>query len=146
MGMRSHSDPLHVSTLESRDPTRRASLHLLVEGLDAEVEGKSARALRLYEDALRIDPGNGFAYLVIARHHAEQGDARRALSFLDQANAFLGSQRDVEAKTQAHMLGIRGMALVASGDRADAKPLFARARELAPGVWADSMLTADELR
>ena len=65
-----------MGSLESvGDPARRASNRLLAAGLDRDIQGKPSLALGQYERALQVDPTNPYAYLVLARHHADVGDA-----------------------------------------------------------------------
>jgi len=93
-----------------------------------------------------VDPNNPYAYLVLARHHAEGIEPARAFAFLDRADALLGQEAYVPPGVQAHLVGLRGAALQASG-RADAgRPLLARARALDPEAWNDARLSARELQ
>jgi len=140
-------EPLHLSELAGRgDPERRSSLDLVLQGLDADAAGRPAAAQADYENALRIDPTNPWAYVALARHHAEGTRPARALDFLDQARSLLESQDAWSPRAEAHVVGLRGAALLASGRRSDALPLLERARELSPEVWSDGRLEARELR
>lgn len=130
---------------QSGDPARRASTRLLLVGLGHDAQGLPSKALSQYERALQVDPNNPYAYLVLARHHAEGVEPSRALAFLDRADALLGQEAYVPPGVQAHMVGLRGVVLRASG-RADAgHPLLARARALDPDAWSDARLSAREL-
>jgi tetratricopeptide (TPR) repeat protein len=138
--------PLRLSRLDEPDPTRRASVRLVVQGLDADTGGRSAVALGLYERALQIDPTNPYAYLALARHSLESGDPGRAVQYLDQAEVLLGPADSRNPGVEAHLEGLRGAALQMTGYGADSEDRLERARVLAPEVWGDGRLDADELR
>ncbi len=54
--------PIRISELvEQGDAVRRASLQLLIEGLEADVDGAHARAKGRYERAIQLDPTNPYA-------------------------------------------------------------------------------------
>ena len=59
----------------------------MLAGLEADTTGGSTLALGRYEDALRVDSGNPYAYLALARYHADGLDPEEATPFLDQAEA-----------------------------------------------------------
>ncbi len=128
------------------DPARRASNRLLAAGLDRDVQGKPSLALGQYERALQVDPTNPYAYLVLARHHVEANDAERSLSFLDRAEALFAQEPQAPPGVEAHLVGLRGVALRGAGRSEAARPLLARARELDPAAWSDGRLSARELR
>ena len=138
--------PFVISSLASGDPARRASNRLLLDGLDRDAEARPELALGLYQRALQVDPTNPYAFLVLARHHAEGLAPERAFSFLDKSDALLGREPAVPPGVEAHLAGLRGAALHAAGRRAEAAPLLERARRLAPGAWSDGHLSARELR
>jgi tetratricopeptide (TPR) repeat protein len=142
------SEPtFRLSSLEqSGDPARRASTRLLLEGLVRDAEGRPSKALSQYERALQVDPNNPYAYLVLARHHADGVEPARALVFLDRADALLGQEAYVPPGVQAHLVGLRGAALRASGHADAGNPLLARARALDPDAWSDARLSARELQ
>ena len=121
-------------------------MELIVEGLDAERGAPSQRALSRYEQAIRIDPGNPFAYLALARHYVSSRDPQRALEHLDRAQSLLDPESPFSRRTQPHLLGLRGSALAEMGQRSKAEGLLAHARQLAPNVWKDGRLDAHELR
>jgi tetratricopeptide (TPR) repeat protein len=136
-------EPLRISHVAGHgDPARRASQRLVLEGLDADARGRVQAALGQYERALQVDPTNPFAYLALARHEVQWGSPHRALEVLAQAETLLSAAAGVEA----HLVGLRGAALMALGRSAEAAPLLTRARSLAPQVWADGRLDASELR
>jgi tetratricopeptide (TPR) repeat protein len=136
-------EPLHLAELASAgDPARRASMRLVVAGLDADERGSGAEASSSYERALQVDPNNPYAWLALARQEVFDGDPDRGLSHLDKAQALLGS----DERAAAHLAGIRGAGLVAVGKRPLGEPYLREALELAPGAWADGKLDASELR
>jgi tetratricopeptide (TPR) repeat protein len=145
-GPRVAEAPLRIAELEGGDAARRASLRLVVEGLDADVEGQARLALGHYERALQVDPGNPLAYLALARHALEHGDPARALEALDQAELLLESQGERSESVEPHLIGLRGGAAAAEGRASEAAVLLANADALAPSVWGDGRLDADELR
>jgi tetratricopeptide (TPR) repeat protein len=128
------------------DARRRASMRLVVEGLDAEIASAPQRALGRYERAIQIDPGNPFTYLALARYYAAVADPERALEHLDRAQSLLDPDAALYRSAEPHLRGLRGRALAEAGRPADAGPLLAEARRLAPSVWGDGHLDASELR
>ena len=126
------------------DATRRASLRLCADGLDADVDGRRVAALGQYERAIQIDPTNPYAYLVLARHDLEAGDPVRALEYLNQAEMLLESENARSREVEAHLVGLRGAALLDMGGAGEG--YLEEARHLAPAVWDDGQLTAAELR
>jgi tetratricopeptide (TPR) repeat protein len=128
------------------DATRRASTRLVLQGLDADAAARPLEAVRLYERALQVDATNPWAYLALARYHAEEGTASLTFSYLDKAEALLGAQRALSPQVEPHLVGLRGEALLATGRAADAAPLLERARLLSPSVWDDGHLAPAELR
>jgi tetratricopeptide (TPR) repeat protein len=128
------------------DAARRASMRLVLGGLDEDQALRPAQALALYERALQVDPNNPFAYLALARHHVDGADPHRALAFLEKADVLLASSGERSPGLEANLVGIRGSALYASGRVDGALPLLERARRLSPTVWDDARLDAWELR
>ena len=126
------------------DPRRQASLRLCVDGLDAAAAGRDGAALGQYERAIQIDPTNPYAYLVLARHEVEAGDPVRALEYLNQSETLLDSENARSPEIEAHLVGLRGAALRATGSGGDG--YLEQARRMAPAVWEDGQLTAAELR
>ena len=126
------------------DATRRASLRLCANGLDADVDGRRVTALGQYERAIRIDATNPYAYLVLARHELEAGDPVRALEYLNQSEMLLESENARSQDVEAHLVGLRGAALRDMGGAGEG--YLEEARRLAPAVWDDGQLTAAELR
>jgi tetratricopeptide (TPR) repeat protein len=137
----------HLSDLAAEgDPAFRASMRIVLDGLDADVAGDLDLALVRYERSLQVDPMNPYAYLALARHRVEGEDPASALPFLDKSRALLRAQGELSPGVEAHLDGLRGAALLASRRRVEALPLLDRARSLAPGPWSDGRLDADELR
>jgi tetratricopeptide (TPR) repeat protein len=143
----SEAPPFHLTQIASEGGgARRASVKLVLDGLDADEGGDADAAARLYQRALQVDPANPYAYLALARSWVDRGDPTRALNFLDKAESLLGAQRARDPSVDAVVAGLRASALGASGRDGEAAPLFARARALAPDTWADGRLDASELR
>lgn len=137
--------PLRISeaTLEG-DATRRASLRLVLQGLDLDGAGRADAARSSYERAIQIDSTNPYAYLALARHEVESERWTRALEALDQSELLFGA--DAAPGVEAHLAGLRGAARRGKGYGGAAEALFEEAVRLAPEVWADGRLTAEELR
>jgi len=142
-GARSASLRVSDALLEG-DATRRASLRLVLQGLDEDDGGRAATARSSYERAIQIDPTNPYAYLALARHEVDAERWNRALEALDQAELLFGS--DAAPGVEAHIAGLRGAARLGRGYGDDAEVLLDRATRIAPEVWADGRLSADELR
>lgn len=139
------AEPLRLSQLDvADDPARRASLRLCLSGLEADAQGRRASALGQYERAIQVDPTNPYAYLALARHEVEDGDPQRALQYLDQAQMLLSAEGPLSPGAEANLAGLRGTARIALGQ--DGGPQLREARRLAPDVWDDDRLDADELR
>ena len=136
-------EPLRLSRVAGGgDAARRASLRIVLSGLDADAAGRSAEASSLYQRSLQVDPTNPYAWLAMARQEVFEGDPDRGLTHLDKAEALLGSDEGAAA----HLAGIRGAGLRAVGQGALAAPFLREASERAPGLWADGKLDASELR
>lgn len=136
---------LHLGAVaQTGDATRRASMRLLLQGLDADAAGRTNAALSSYERAIQIDSTNPYAYLALARHEVEAQDWDGASEALDQAALLFGEEGAPGA--EAHLDGLRGAVAAGKGYGAQAEPLLERASRLAPSVWADGELSAEELR
>ncbi len=131
--------------LDQGDAARRASMRLVVAGLEADVASDRAQALNEYEAALRVDALNPYAYLALARHLAVGRQPERSFPYLEQAESLFDSETDRDAEIEAHLLGIRGMALWTQGYAGKATPFLERAQQLAPDLWGDQWLSAMEL-
>ena len=141
------SESLRVSEVAHQgDPARRASQRLVLQGLDADASGNFRRAQAEYERALQVDATNPFAYLAMARSHAQGVDPSRSLPLLDQADALFEAQGYSSPRVEAHLIGLRGQVFYAMGRVGEALPYLDRARRLSPQAWNDGTLDADELR
>jgi tetratricopeptide (TPR) repeat protein len=118
----------------------------VLDGLDADEAGRRDSALVLYERALQVDPINPYAYLAIARHRVEGEDPESALPFLDKAETLLESRGELSLGAEAHITGLRGTVLLATGRRSEAFQHFEEARTLDPLTWSDGRLSPSELR
>jgi tetratricopeptide (TPR) repeat protein len=138
---------LRISEIANQgDATRRASLRLVIEGLASDAASSPERALDRYELAIQVDPTNPYAFLALARHHVASGDPASAAPFLDQTLALVNAQGAFEPRLEAHLVGLRGAIDYGNGDLERGMQQLAHARELAPEVWGDGRLSADELR
>ena len=138
---------LRISEIEQLgDARRRASMRLVVEGLDAEIASMPQRALSRYQRAIQSDSGNPFVYLALARYYTAIVDPERALEHLDRAQSLLDPDGALYRGAEPHLRGLRGWALAEVGRLADSQQLLAQARRLAPAVWGDGRLDASELR
>ena len=128
------------------DAMRRASTRLVLDGLASDAAGNAERALSQYERAVRVDSGNPYAYLALARYHVEQRDDGRALVYLDRAQVLFESLAIDSPRVETHLVGLRGNALQLRGSSLEGDALLRRAARRAPEVWGDGRLAADELR
>ncbi|MDJ0866692.1 MAG: tetratricopeptide repeat protein [Myxococcota bacterium] len=135
-------EPFRMSSVVSEgDAQRRASTRLVIQGLDA----SEPAALELYQRALQVDPTNPWAYLALARQRAMGPRPAEALSALDQAESLLRAEGSLTPGVDAHVRGLRGLALLGSGD-ARGRRLLEEAQRMAPDAWGDGRLDAPELR
>lgn len=138
---------LHLSEIAGQgDAERRSSMDLVLQGLSDDADMQSARALSDYENALRVDPSNPYAYLALARHHVYGPNPERALPYLDKCHTLLLAQGGWSPRVEAHVEGLRGAALVGAGRTEEGRVHLARARALDASVWGDEYLAASELR
>ena len=128
------------------DPTRDASLRLVIAGLDEDEAGRPARALASYQRAVRVDSTNPFAYLALARHHLEYGSPDEASAFLDQARSRFEAEGRLGPPVDVWGYGLRAWVDRSAGRDAAADRHLAAARALSPEIWEDEMLSAGELR
>ncbi len=141
------TEPLRLHEIASEgDAARRASQRLVLQGLASDAQGDARLGRRSYERALQVDANNPFAYLALARQAVEGGDGTSALEYLEQAELLLGAEDLRSPRVEPHLAGLRGAALVARGDTRGGDELLAQASELAPSVWEDGRLSAEELR
>jgi len=139
-------EPYRVSDFLNRgDPARRASLRLVVQGLEADQAGNFASARAGYERAIQVDATDPWAYLALARYYLEQGEPERVSALLDQSAALFEAEGLREPRVGVHLIGLRGGVFAGMGREADATLYLERAETLAPGVWGDGQLEAGEL-
>ncbi len=139
--------PLTTSgALGQGDPTRDASLRLVIAGLDDDESGQPIRALASYQRAIRVDPTNAFAYLALSRHHLEYSSTGQANAFLEQARALFESDGRLGPAVDVWGIGLRAWIDRESGQDDLADSRFDAARTLSPEIWADEMLSAAEMR
>jgi len=119
-------------------------MRLVLQGLDEDASGREDRALSTYERAIQIDSTNPYAYLALARHEVDAERWDRALEALDQAELLFG--KEGAPGLEAHLAGLRGAATLGKGYGGEAGELLDRAGRIAPEVWADGHLSAEELR
>jgi len=140
-------EPVRVSqALGEGDAIRRASLRLVLQGLDADSAGQPDRAQGSYERAIQVDSTNPYAYLALARHRLDAGDAHGALDLIDQAAALFEAEGMRDPSVGVHLIGLRGRAYHATGRGEDGVLYLERARQLSPDIWRDGYLDAEELR
>jgi cytochrome c-type biogenesis protein CcmH/NrfG len=118
----------------------------VLQGLASDAKGDARVGRRNYERALQVDANNPFAYLALARQAVEGGDGASALEYLEQAELLLDAEDLRSPRVEPHLAGLRGAALRSRGDTRGASELLAHASEMAPSVWDDGELSADELR
>jgi hypothetical protein len=139
-------EPLRIRELvDQGDPARRASYRLLVEGLQADIDGAHARAKGRYERAIQVDPTNPYAYLTFARFEVARRRADSARAFLDRTWALFDATGGVPPRVEAHLLGLDGAVEAMRGNHGEAARQLERARRLAPGIWDDAALAPEEL-
>jgi hypothetical protein len=140
-------EPVRVSEfLYEGDPARRASMRLVVEGLEADRLLHHERARGSYERAIQVDATNPFAYLALARQTLDGSDPEQGLQLLDQAAALFEAEGMRNPRVGVHLMGLRGRALQASGRGEDGVLYLERARTLAPETWNDGYLSPEELQ
>jgi hypothetical protein len=139
--------PVRLTSVASAgDAARRASTRLALEGLDADASAQPALAADRYARALQVDPTNPWVYLALARHRLDEARPADALAALDQAESRLRAEGALAPGVEIDVIGLRGWALVASGNADRGASLLRDAAQSAPGVWGDGRLDASELR
>ena len=142
-----HTRPLRISDkLSEGDATRRASMRLVVEGLDADAAGLSARALSSYERAIQVDSTNPYAFLALARFDAEGEQPERSLALLDQAEVLLQSEGELIPGVQLHLRGLRGWVMWKQTGAPESAATLDEVAAASPEVWGDGQLSSRELR
>jgi tetratricopeptide (TPR) repeat protein len=110
--------------LKDMDPADQRKL-LKLEARFAMANGSgSAEMVKLLEEIVQLDPLDGEALLLLARHWQHQGDPERAIFWYERAGGVAASE--AEAKVR------HGQILVSSGRYADALPLLRRAQQVKP--------------
>jgi hypothetical protein len=139
------AEPLRLHEIAGEgDAARRASQRLVLQGLDSDAQGKTRLARHSYERALQVDANNPFAYLALARQAVE---VATGVGSIPRAGGLLLGAEDLRSpRVEPHLAGLRGGALRARGDSDGASALLAQASDLAPSVWDDGRLSAEELR
>ncbi len=138
-------EPVRASEmLEDADPARRASMRLVLQGLDADANFDRNQARGSYERAIQVDPTNPMAYLALARHELDDEEGRRALQLLEQSAALFEAEGLRIDPVGVHLVGLRGLAYEALGEDGSAE--LEQAATLAPEVWGDGYLAPEELR
>jgi tetratricopeptide (TPR) repeat protein len=144
--LRSDAPLTTSSALGQGDPTRDASLRLVIAGLDEDEAGRPSRAVASYQRAIRVDATNAFAYLALARHHLEYGSPGEASAFLEQARALFEAEGRLGPPVDVWGVGLRAWIDRGMGNESAADARFDAARELSPEIWADELLSAHEMR
>ena len=127
------------------DAARRASMRLVVQGLDADERKDFPSARASYERSIQVDATNPWSYLALARYYLEQGEAQRVGPLLDQSAALFEAEGLREPRVGVHLIGLRGGAYGSLGQDTEAQLYIERAQTLAPLVWGDGQLQAGEL-
>ena len=131
----------------SGDATRRASTRLVLTCLGA---GDIAAGMSQCERAIAIDATNPYAYLAVGAQEIQWGDVELGAQFLRQAVLLLESEGANSPRVAPHLAGLAGRAhersRAAVRISTEASSGLERAARMAPDVWGDGWLTADELR
>jgi len=131
-------EPFRISQIASEgDAARKASVRLVLGGLEAESAGNMARGRSLFERALQVDPNNPYAFLALARSACEAEAPEQCLHFLEQAEALMRLE-DAPPGAFVHVEGLRGVLGSAQQLR--------YAEGASPAIWGDGLLDARELR
>lgn len=79
-------------------PKRSASRSLIEEGNSLLKQKDYDKALRLFENAIQVDPENGIAYFYAAKANVLRGKPESALGFLDKAQLLMGHDEKWQQK------------------------------------------------
>ena len=130
-----------------------ASTRLVIRAL---ASADSLRVISQCERAIAIDATNPYAYLALASHEIQWGDAKRGAQMLRQTVVLLETEGSRSPRVEPHLAGLYGRARVRNAGvaqrastrkhAADGPVLLERAARMAPEVWGDGWLTAAELR
>ena len=132
--------------IDQGDAARRASVRLVLQGLDADEAGEFRRAQGSYERAIQVDPTNPYAYLALARHNLDGGSPGDASNLIDQAAALFEADGFASPEVDVHLIGLRGWDLESRRRPGEASLYLDRAAALDPVLWEDGYLSARELR
>ena len=144
-GLRGRGSIRLSELVDQGDPVRRASHRLLIEGLEADAAGAHARAKGRYERAMQLDSTNPYVYLTFARFEVERQRPAQARAYLDKTYALFDASGGLPHRVEAHVIGLSGAVEAIRGNRTGAARELERARRLAPAVWGDAYLSAEEL-
>lgn len=89
-------------------PQRRASHRVIEEGKGYLIAGQPREAVQRFQNAVRIDPTNGFGYYELGRAYAALGDRERALGVLEKADSLLGPYPYWRARVVQLMASLQG--------------------------------------
>jgi type IV secretory pathway VirB10-like protein len=76
----------------AKSPQRQASMQQVNQARGQLEKGRSDAAIRTLEKAVRIDPGNGEAFILLARAWRQKGERRKALEFAKKAELLYQKQ------------------------------------------------------
>jgi len=76
----------------AKSPQRQASMQQVNQAKAQLERGRPDTAIRTLEKAVRIDPGNGEAFIVLARAWKQKGERRKALEFAKKAELLCQKQ------------------------------------------------------
>jgi Flp pilus assembly protein TadD len=76
----------------SKSPQRQASMQQVNQARGQLERGKTDAAIRTLEKAVRIDAGNGEAFILLARAWRQKGEKRKALEFAKKAELLCQKQ------------------------------------------------------
>ncbi len=76
----------------AKSPQRQASMQQVVQARGQLERGKPDAAIRTLEQAIRIDAGNGEAFILLARAWKQKGEKRKALEFAKKAELLYQKQ------------------------------------------------------
>lgn len=91
---------VHEEALPQPTPREKASDQLTREGRQLLNEGKLDNAIRLFEQAVGIDPNNGQCYFYLAQAWLQKGIYSEAREFNDLARIYLNDDRHWMTRVQ----------------------------------------------
>ena len=81
-------------------PREEASIQLIHEGEQLLNQGKLDSAIRLFEQAIGLDPNNGQGYYYLAQSWLEKGEYAEAGEFNDLARIYLDNDRQWHSRVK----------------------------------------------